>query len=96
MRAWPLLALLVVGLSGCGGHKAATHPTPYQRISWAEAKGLIRQCQAREVGQTHSRLVTIALRDGGHRYTREPEIDDVIGIVNQAMKNCGPITFATE
>jgi hypothetical protein len=96
MRAWPLLALLLVGLSGCGGHKAAAGHSPYQRISWAEAKGLIRQCHAREVGQTHSRLVTIALRDGGRRYTREPHIDDVDAVVNEAMKTCGPFTFWTE
>jgi hypothetical protein len=32
----------------------------------------------------------------GRRYTREPAIDDVIDVVNQAMKKCGPITFATE
>jgi hypothetical protein len=51
---------------------------------------------AREVGQTHSRLVTIARRDGGRRYTREPHIDDVGAVVNEAMKTCGPFTFWTE
>jgi hypothetical protein len=91
--------LLALALTGCAGHKAVaptTTPPAYRQISWPEAKALIRECRAREVGQTHSRLVTLSLVHGGRRYTREPNIDDVVDVVNGASKECGPITFATE
>jgi hypothetical protein len=103
VRCWPLFVLLAVALSGCAGHHATASVTQpmtalpaYRHISWAEAKALIRECRAREVGQTHSRLVTLSLRDGGRRYTREPHIDDVVDVVNRTSNKCGPITFATE
>jgi hypothetical protein len=104
MKAWPLVVLLAVAMSACAGHKTAKDsdlPTPnlrhaYRQITWTEAETLIRHCRAREVGQTHSRLVTLSLLHGERRYTQEPQIDDVIDVVNGAAKHCGPITFATE
>lgn len=96
VKAWLLFVLFPLALGGCAGHKAANTHGAYRHITWSEAKALIRECRAREVGQTHSRLVTLTLKKGGLRYTREPAIDDVLDVVNPAMHTCGPITFATE
>jgi hypothetical protein len=84
------LALLV---SGCGDHERGKDDV---EVSWTRVVTLVRDCEAKRVDQTHSRLVTVTLRDGRRALAREPRIDAIIPVVNHAAHRCGPITFATE
>ena len=71
-------------------------PKVIVNISWTRAASLVRNCRVKRVEQTHSRLVTITLRDGGLAFAYEPRIDAIGPVVNRADTRCGPITFATE
>jgi hypothetical protein len=88
-----VLAVLSFAFSGCGSHKLKTTAT---KISWSRLVSLVRECKAKRVDQTHSRLVTVTQRDGGKAGGYEPRIDAIIPIVNRANARCGPIMFSTE
>jgi hypothetical protein len=90
MRRVCLLLVLVLGGVGCGAKKSTGN------VSWTKAVALVHDCKAKQVGQTHAKLVTIRLRSGGTVYAQEPRIDAIIPVVNRAIKNCGPMTFWTE
>jgi hypothetical protein len=48
------------------------------------------------VGQDHSRLVNVRMRDGTHFLTREPRLDDVIHVVKEQAPNAQEIYMVTE
>jgi hypothetical protein len=70
-----------------------------QRVSWPEAKRLIRACRVKTVETTHRRTVTLTLRNGRKLFVpREPDID---GAVHEVVRvngqtKCPPITLAME
>ncbi|MDO8616915.1 MAG: hypothetical protein Q7T33_14485 [Dehalococcoidia bacterium] len=67
-----------------------------EEITWDEAVQLIRDCHAAGVSQTHSRLVGLSLKDGSHRSTTEPHLDDVVYEALAARERCGDIYIVTE
>jgi hypothetical protein len=71
-------------------------PTDLAQVSWTTLVSLVRDCKAKRVDQTHSRLITVTLRGGGKALAYEPRIDAIMPVVNRANERCGPITFATE
>lgn len=64
--------------------------------AWEEVQHAILSCNATSVFQTHSREVTLELKNGGTFYAIEPEIDMVFDVVRQAEERCGRIIQATE
>jgi hypothetical protein len=89
--------VLALGIRATGdGPDAKAGESKQTQISWDEARALITGCGVREVGQTHALSVTLTLRDGARRFTREPAIDDVVHVLNGTQGKCGPVTFATE
>ena len=93
MRDLFVLTLAAVAVSGCASHEK---PKDIGDVSWARVVSLVRDCKAKRVDQTHSRLITVTLRDEGKAFAYEPRIDAIIPVVNRANARCGPITFATE
>ena len=53
-------------------------------ITWEEAVDLIRNCQVTQVSQSHSRNVSIALKSGEVKTTKEPQIDLVLDEAEKA------------
>jgi hypothetical protein len=95
---WPLallvLAMLPFAFSGCSSDKPKT---TVSKVSWSRLVSLVRDCKAKRVDQTHSRLITVMRRrDGRKAWGFEPRIDAIIPILNRANIRCGPIVFSTE
>lgn len=67
-----------------------------QDISWQTAQEMILGGQVTAVSQAHSLQVSLTLRDGRVLHTVEPQIDEVIRVVNQCGEACRDITIATE
>ena len=93
MRCSFVLALVALAVSGCASHEK---PKETGLVSWTAVVSLVRHCKAKRVDQTHSRLITIKLRDGRKAFEYEPRIDAIVPLLNHANASCGPITFATE
>ena len=89
-----LIFVVSVCMTACGGSRKSAAVS--RAVNWTEAQRLLRDCQVKAVGQTHSRLVTLKLRHGGGVFTREPRIDDVFRILNRLPRACRPTTVATE
>lgn len=66
-----------------------------RRISWEEAKKLIENGDVVSVTQFHSGQVVIRMADEGEYRTQEPQIDDVIKLIN-ALGKSDKIGIATE
>ena len=64
--------------------------------TWEQALLAVNNCEVEKVFQTHSRLVTLALKNGNRLTAREPQIDDIITIVRASESKCGKIPIGTE
>ena len=65
-------------------------------ISWSEAIQIIMSGEVRQVTQTHSREVTLDLKDGTTYKAIEPQLDDVFKEIQRCGKLCTDIVLATE
>jgi len=63
---------------------------------WELIKRAVKNCEVKEVGQTHLRYVNALLRDGSRLEGIEPILDDVIDLASASQKDCGEIMMATE
>jgi glyoxylase-like metal-dependent hydrolase (beta-lactamase superfamily II) len=68
---------------------------PDNTVSWEEAIRIIWYGDVASVGQTHSLNVSIRMKDGTRYRTIEPNIDDVMRVIQEAGK-WGTILCATE
>jgi hypothetical protein len=64
--------------------------------TWEQALLAVNNCAVEKVFQMHSRIVTLALKNGNKLIAAEPKIDDIIAIVKAAESKCGEIPIATE
>ncbi len=64
--------------------------------TWEMALIAIGDCAVEKVFQTHDRVVTLTLENGGKLIAVEPEIDDVLSAVEEAEAVCGNILVGTE
>lgn len=64
--------------------------------TWEMAVQAINNCEVEKVFQTHSRLVTLTLKNGNKLIATEPEIDAVITITEATKLKCGRIPIGTE
>jgi hypothetical protein len=64
--------------------------------TWEQALLAVNNCEVEKVFQTHSRLVTLTLKNGNRLTAREPQIDDIITIVRASESKCGKIPIGTE
>lgn len=95
-----ILAVLVASIALMSDEPTpptSTNPTENEGdISWQEATSLIHSCEVDMAFQTHNLKVTLTLKDGTRVTTKEPEIDDVFKVVEEAQPTCGTIPLATE
>lgn len=77
--------------------RGTAQPMPMlQDISWQTAQEMILGGQVTAMTQAHSLQVSLTLRDGRILHTVEPQIDDVIRVVEQCGESCRDIRIATE
>ena len=89
-----LIFVVSVCMTACGGSRKSAAVS--RAVNWTEAQRLLRDCQVKAVGQTHSRLVNLKLRDGSTTFTHEPQIDDIFRTLRRLPRSCAPRTVATE
>jgi len=63
---------------------------------WNEALTTLNNCEVESVFQTHSKLVTLKLKNGNKITTYEPQIDDIVKAVDDLESRCGIIRMGTE
>ena len=66
------------------------------KIDWGLALGFLRDCSITKAFQSHSRTVVLYHQDGRVFTTTEPEIDDIMDVINQNADKCGQLEIATE
>ncbi|MFA5651942.1 MAG: hypothetical protein WC933_01085 [Candidatus Paceibacterota bacterium] len=64
--------------------------------NWNIVLTAINNCEVESVFQTHSKLVTLKLKNGDKITAYEPQIDDVMKVVESLNGQCGHIRLATE
>ncbi|HOZ36523.1 MAG TPA: hypothetical protein PLR18_01700 [bacterium] len=63
---------------------------------WSVALMALNNCEVESVFQTHSKLITLKLKNGNKVTAYEPQIDDVMKVVENLNGKCGDIRLATE
>jgi len=64
--------------------------------TWDVVLTNLNNCEVESVFQTHSKLVTLKLKNGNKVTAYEPRIDDVMNVVAELKGRCGNIRMATE
>jgi hypothetical protein len=64
--------------------------------TWETALTAINNCEVEKAFQTHSKIVTLKLKNGNELTAYEPEIDDIIKILEKLEPKCGSIVIGTE
>ena len=64
--------------------------------NWDVVLTALNNCEAESVFQTHSKLVTLKLKNGDEITAYESQIDDVMKVVESLNDKCGDIRLATE
>lgn len=63
---------------------------------WETALVFLENCEVEKVFQTHSKLVTLDLKNGNTLKVYEPKIDDIMKVLAQIRPKCGFVSVATE
>ncbi|MDD4304779.1 MAG: hypothetical protein PHG92_04860, partial [Patescibacteria group bacterium] len=63
---------------------------------WNIVLAALKNCEVERVFQTHSKLVILKLKNGDKVSAYEPQIDDVMKVVESLNGKCGNIIMATE
>lgn len=64
--------------------------------TWDAVLEALNNCEVHSVFQTHSKLVTLNLKNGSELTAYEPKIDDVMDVVDGLNGGCGDVRMATE
>jgi hypothetical protein len=64
--------------------------------TWDIALIALNSCEVESVFQTHSKLITLNLKNGNELTAYEPNIDDVMEVIDDLQGRCGKIRIATE
>lgn len=64
--------------------------------TWDQALLAINNCEIEKAFQMHSKTVTLLLKNSNKLIVKEPQIDDIITVVEAAEPKCGKIPIATE
>jgi len=65
-------------------------------VPWDEAQQMILAGEVGQVTQLPSLQVTLLMKDGRRLVTYEPEIDDVLEVLEACGEPCSEVVFATE
>ena len=65
-------------------------------VMWEQAVSMIMYGEVAQVMQTHELKVTLMLKDGRSFTAIEPQIDDVLKVIEQCGDACKDIAVATE
>lgn len=64
--------------------------------NWNRIKQAVANCNIKDGGQTHSREVTVTLKNGEKLKAYSPKIDNIFDIVNDSKEKCGKVMLWTE
>jgi hypothetical protein len=64
--------------------------------TWEQALLAVNNCEVKKAFQTHSRLVTLILKNENRLIAKEPQVDDIITAVMAVESKCGKIPIGTE
>lgn len=64
--------------------------------TWDVVLAALNNCEVESVFQTHSKLVTLNLKNGNELTAYEPQIDDVMEVVDGLKGRCSDVRMATE
>lgn len=64
--------------------------------TWSVILSAFNNCEVESVFQTHSKLVTLELKNGNKITAYEPKIDDIMKVAADLKGKCGDIRLATE
>ena len=67
-----------------------------EKLSWNEALKILNSGQVTHVDQTHSKVVSLVLKNGTKFITEEPNIDDIVKEVKKCGEPCKNILISTE
>ena len=67
-----------------------------KEVYWDMLKKAVKDCRVESIWQAHNLEVMAILKNGMVINTVEPEIDDILDIVNQSKDKCGNIMMMTE
>ncbi len=87
-----VLAAAFLLMAGCASTGEPATPT----VSWQEAIEILKSGKVDSVFQTHSRVVTLIMKDGSELQTREPSIDLVFDVIDECGAPCADIAKITE
>jgi hypothetical protein len=69
---------------------------PQNDAAWEAIRRAIGDCRVLSISQAHSLEVSAALKDSTELRAKEPKIDSIIELAQQAAGKCGAIPMATE
>ena len=72
------------------------NPEDAVEIEWGEAEKIIMNGVVARVTQTHDGLVILQLKEGIVFTTRQPQVDDVLKVIEECGELCSDILVATE
>lgn len=64
--------------------------------TWEMAVQAINNCEVEKVFQTHSKIITLTLKNGNKLIATEPQIDDVVFATEATELKCGRVPIGTE
>ena len=64
--------------------------------TWDAVLTALTNCKVKSVFQAHSKLVALKLKNGNEVTANEPQIDDVMKVVDELKSRCGDIRLSTE
>jgi hypothetical protein len=91
--AYPAVATPLVPLPGAGLYPAVQDGA---EVMWPQAAAMILNQEVAQVMQTHDLKVYLTLKDGRTLLAFEPEIDEVLRIIEFCGDPCKKILIATE
>jgi len=72
------------------------NPEDMVEIEWGEAEKIIKNGAVARVTQTHDGLVILQLKEGIVFTTKQPQVDDVLKVIEECGDKCSDILVATE
>jgi len=64
--------------------------------TWEQAVLALNNCEVEKAFQTHNKIITLTLKNGNKLIAREPQIDEIIKVIEETEAKCGNVPMGTE